>query len=117
MVCKVLRRVVVETCVDCCAADRAAPTAGELLEYCENLFAMLTLPSHPSPVPSCKGPQPRTRYVEPEDVKRLKETAERVFDGRFGEVNMLPWSMVASDLQCPRVDGLHDDHQVRRAID
>jgi hypothetical protein len=35
-----LRSVVVETCVDCCAADFAAPTAVELLEYCENLFAM-----------------------------------------------------------------------------
>jgi hypothetical protein len=42
MVCSVLRRVVVETWVDCCAADRAAPTAAELLEYDEYLFAILT---------------------------------------------------------------------------
>jgi hypothetical protein len=41
MVCKVFRSVVVDTCVDCCAADRAAPTAAPLLEYCENLFAIV----------------------------------------------------------------------------
>ena len=41
MVCNVLSRVVVETWVDCCAADRTAPTGVELLEYWEYLFAIL----------------------------------------------------------------------------
>jgi hypothetical protein len=45
MVCRVFRSVVVETCVDCCAADRAAPTAAPLLEYCESLFAIFSIAS------------------------------------------------------------------------
>jgi hypothetical protein len=57
MVCSVLRRVVVETWVDCCAADRAAPTAAELLEYDEYLFAILTPAPQPSPVTSRRGLQ------------------------------------------------------------
>jgi hypothetical protein len=66
MVCRVLRRVVVETCVDCCAADRPAPTAAaELLEYCENLFAMLTLcflPKAGCTAHTANPPSSDTRY-------------------------------------------------------
>ena len=40
MVCKALSSVVVDTCADCWAADRAAPTVLGAFEYCEYLFAI-----------------------------------------------------------------------------
>ena len=74
MVCRVFRRVVVETCVDCCAADRAAPTTAELLEYCENLFAMLANASLLILAASRNGPRQEARYVAPWNTERLDRT-------------------------------------------
>ena len=43
MACNAFSNVVVETCVDCWAADLAPPTVAELFEYVEYRFAMLVV--------------------------------------------------------------------------
>lgn len=43
MACNAFSSVVVETCVDCWAADLAPPTVAELFEYVEYRLAMLVV--------------------------------------------------------------------------
>lgn len=76
MVCSVLRRVVVETWVDCCAADRAAPTAAELLEYDEYLFAILTVAPSRAQSQAAEGCNRRSLRQRPAQTPNLDSRLE-----------------------------------------
>jgi hypothetical protein len=111
MVCSVLRRVVVDTWVDCCAADRAAPTGVELLEYWEYLFAMLA-----AGFVSCDRVQ-ATRKIPDEalyaatSILHRSQTNWRIDRRRkeFRETSMLPRSMAAVERELLGANGLLDD--------